>query len=236
MKIKLFFKLRKLCILFVLDILLLNAAILLGPDDSLLAIKTVIGQASLMNLDEKLLFITFLIIAQYYFSDTILYYIKNYDYILLRYNSKSHMFRMFFKELAADVLYFFAAFALAMFLSLSVRGASGIAHSAFLYLNLLGLVSFLCFFQAILVIKKKIETTILIILLLGILYTFITEFFSEMIYIDVSLTVVVIEHIFKIGRSAIINSMGFGLEIILNIAVFSVFKKIFMKEWQYYAN
>ncbi len=179
------------------------------------------GQNSLAGLPDKLLFVTFVFIVQYFYSDTILYCIDNYDYLLIRYKSKSGLFVSLRKELIKSTVVITVIVSIIILsLSIILDGAVN-SRLVFLCINLFLLLSVISFLQALLLIKTNTEKTLLIILGLSIVYTLISQTAGNYTEEFDGLT-------FSLIRIV--------LGILLTSILYLSFKKNFMKEWKAYAN
>lgn len=202
--------------------------IIIGNASLLESLGNIFGISSLSHMIFKMCFIVFAFLVQNNNSNIISFHIENFDYMLVRYNSKSKIFFLYSKRIIINN-FFFITFCFLGLLLASLFFDSKVLSDFNLFIFLGTILQGFCkcciiaFLQATLSLRFSEEKVVGILVVLCTLYSF------------------VIPSLLSFVPNHISNNTVFGLIrtffcLFLMALAFLMFKRKFMKEWQKYAN
>lgn len=211
---------RKVLISFIIIIILANASVLINKTTIEQTFSILYGISALGQAKEKVLFVVFIMMFQYFNSEIIIYHIHNYDYLLIRCATKKSYFKSMLSDLCKSIIMFWIISLISIIL------LSMIYQHKIIALDLLILIGslFLCFcvgmIQTLLLIRYRADFAVFIMLVGSIVYAFL----SQLVFTNLT------------ASGNIASTLKCVSIVVLSIMVYFFLQKNFMKEWQTYAN
>ena len=214
----------KVVFLFLVISLIVTGMLKLSDHDFIYSLSILFGCSSPAPLTLKICFFMFVILAQYFNADGFIFYIKNIDYLWIRYGSKYQTLRsllkwVFFSNMVLVFTAFVGAVVALYFCTGSLSGSFSMDSIAILARGFFHCV-ILAFFQVMLLIRVGETKCFGVILLLAVGYTFLKLSYSPL---DSS------AFLYRFALGGIIYSLLCFLEI-------TALKKIYMEDWTDYEN
>lgn len=214
----------KVIFLFPVIVLIVTGMLRLTDDDFIFSLSILFGCSSSAPLTLKICFFVFIILAQYFNADGLIFYLKNIDYLWIRYGSKQQTLRSLFKWIffSTMVLIFtsFVGAVIALYFCTGSLSASFTVDSVVILTRGFFHCAILALLQVMLLIRVGETRCFGVILLLAVGHTFLKLTYSP-------LTPSAFLYRFTLG--GIIYSLLCFLEI-------TALKKIYVEDWTDYAN
>lgn len=174
----------KVVFLFLVISLIVTGMLKLADHDFIYSLSILFGCSSPAPLTLKICFFMFVILAQYFNADGFIFYIKNIDYLLIRYRSKYQTLRsllkwVFFSNMVLVFTAFVGAVVALYFCTGSLSGSFSMDSIAILTRGFFHCV-ILAFFQVMLLIRVGETKCFGVILLLAVGYTFLKLSYSPL--------------------------------------------------------
>lgn len=215
------FDYKKNVIVFVLIVVLINSSMIINDATLLETLAVLFGLSSLSQAKEKVLFVTFVMIIQYYNAGAILYHLNNYDYLLTRYKSKTRYFNRIIKILLYNTLQLYVVTIMVADIIALFHQQGIVFLNCNMLLNSLAMCCIIGEIQTYLLLKNnKKDLSIWILLIGSMIYGFVSQIIST------KLPVIFENYQFiRIIASSILIIYGYW-----------TLRKTFHKEWQQYAH